>query len=69
MVNNSRASTFVVKGQIREKDGSPAASLLVKAFNMNLGGEELLGETTTDERGANKPDVKARDDELLTNVA
>ena len=49
MVNNSRGSTYAVKGQIRDKDGSPAASLLVKAFDKDLRGDELLGETTTDE--------------------
>jgi 5-hydroxyisourate hydrolase-like protein (transthyretin family) len=52
MINNSRGSTFVVKRQIRDKDGSPAASLMVKAFDKNLDGEELLSETTTDEGGA-----------------
>ena len=60
---------FVVKGQIRDKDGSSAASLLVKGFDKDLDGEEPLGETTTDERGASGPGVKAHDEALLTKVA
>jgi hypothetical protein len=51
MVNNSRGSTFVVKGQIRDKNGNPATALLVKAFDIDLRSEELLGEKTADERG------------------
>jgi hypothetical protein len=51
MVTNSRGSTFVVKGQIRDKDGNPVTALLVKAFDVDLRSEEPLGEATTDERG------------------
>jgi hypothetical protein len=46
------AKPFVVKSEIHQKDGSPVASLMVKAFDTNLRSEELLGETTTDECGA-----------------
>jgi len=69
MVNNSRGSTYVVRGQIRDQDRSPAASLVVKAFDKDLNGEELLGATTADERGASGPGVKAHDEALLTKVA
>ena len=57
MVNNSRRSEeaahpFVVKGEIRDNDGNSAALLMMKAFNANLRSEELLGEKTTNKRGA-----------------
>jgi peptidoglycan hydrolase-like protein with peptidoglycan-binding domain len=42
---------MVVRGQVRQPDGSPFASALVRAFDMDLRSEELLGEVTTDEAG------------------
>ncbi len=43
-----------MKGQIQQKDGRPAASFVVKAFDIDLGGEERLGEATTNEGGHGK---------------
>ena len=42
---------FIVRGEIRQQDGRPTPALLVKAFDKDLRSEELLGETTANERG------------------
>ncbi|MDN3514337.1 MAG: neuraminidase-like domain-containing protein [Candidatus Brocadia sp.] len=42
---------FVVQGQIRQADGSPLVSGLVRAFDKDMRSEEQLGETTTDREG------------------
>jgi peptidoglycan hydrolase-like protein with peptidoglycan-binding domain len=39
--------SFVVKGQVRNPDGLPVSGTNVKAFDRNLRGETLLGETAT----------------------
>lgn len=42
---------FVVKGQIRQTDGSPLAGVPVRAFDKDLRREELLGEAVADKYG------------------
>jgi peptidoglycan hydrolase-like protein with peptidoglycan-binding domain len=42
---------MVVRGRVRQPDGSPLAGALVRAFDKDLRSEELLGEVTTDEAG------------------
>ncbi len=41
----------IVRGQVRRLDGSPAVGILVQAYDRDLRGENLLGETYTDEQG------------------
>ena len=43
--------TFTVRGRIVQADGSPVEGITVKAFDKDVGGERLLGETTTDQAG------------------
>jgi hypothetical protein len=50
-INPSRGMVLLVKGEVHLSDGSPFAGLTVRAFDRDLRGEELLGETTTDENG------------------
>ncbi|MFL5661392.1 MAG: peptidoglycan-binding protein, partial [Ktedonobacteraceae bacterium] len=42
---------FVVKGQIRQADGSPLVGGVVRAFDKDLRSEDQLNETTTDKDG------------------
>ena len=44
--------SFVVKGRVVQANGKPlAAGLVVRAYEKDLCGEKLLGETETDEKG------------------
>jgi hypothetical protein len=45
------AERFVVRGQIRQPDGSAAAGVLVRAYDRDLRREEFLAEVSTDRDG------------------
>lgn len=47
----STPEAFVVRGQIRQTDGSLLVGAIVRAFDRDLRSEQLLGETTTDKDG------------------
>ena len=42
---------FIVKGFVRQSDGSVLAGMLVQAFDRDLRNEQLLGKTQTDKKG------------------
>ena len=44
-------SEFIVRGRVREEDGSAASELIVRAFDKDLRHEQELGRTTTDAKG------------------
>src|SRR5262249_54110173 len=45
------ANPFVVRGQVRQADGSLLVGGIVHTFDKDLRGEELLGQATTDPAG------------------
>ncbi len=47
----AKPETFVVRGEVRDADGSLLAGVLVKAFDKDLRRKELLGEATTNKAG------------------
>src|SRR3990170_2013468 len=49
--SSQKAEQFIVKGQIRQADGSPLIGAIVKAYDKDLRSEQLLGETRTDRDG------------------
>jgi hypothetical protein len=44
--------TFIVRGSVRQADGTPMVGVLVRAFDIDLRSKELLGEAKTDQKGS-----------------
>jgi peptidoglycan hydrolase-like protein with peptidoglycan-binding domain len=43
--------SFIVRGTIRQADGSPLVGAIARAFDLDLRSEQLLGQTQTDNQG------------------
>jgi len=48
---NLPTAAFVVRGTVREANGNPALNIIVRAFDVDLRRQELLGETSINEVG------------------
>ena len=54
METTNKKPQFVVKGKVTNKNNNPLRGLLVKAFDLDMRSETLLGENVTDQNGMYK---------------
>lgn len=50
-IDRSQAESFVVKGLVLHKNGTPTKGVIIRAFDKDLRSEQPLGETRSDENG------------------